>query len=72
MNLLALHLCHGALVLRRREEADVGELPHRNLDLLDSLVRVVLDVNVHGDLLTVVVQLKKMDKEHLDVFERIS
>ena len=58
LDLLALNFGHCALVLRGGEEADVGELPHRHLDLLDRLVGVVLDVHVHGDLLAVVVKLK--------------
>ncbi len=57
-DILALNFGHCALVLRGGEEADVGELPHRHLDLLDRLVGVVLDVHVHGDLLAVVIKLK--------------
>lgn len=54
---LALGLGHRALVLRRREEANVRELPHRHLDLFHRPVAVVRYVHVHSNVLPVMVQL---------------
>lgn len=54
---LALSLGHRALVLRRGEEANVRELPHRHLDLFHRPVAVVRYVHVHGYVLAVMVQL---------------
>ncbi len=60
LNALALRVCDRALVLRRRKQTDVCELAHRHLDLLDCLVRVVLDVHVDAQGFAVIVQLNKI------------
>jgi len=59
--LLALQFCHRAFVLGRAEEANIRKLSYADLDLLDTLVAVVLDVNIHVDFLAVVVQLNVND-----------
>ena len=52
-----LKLSHRALVLRGAEEANISMLSHRDSDLLDGLGRVVGDMDVDIEWLSVVVQL---------------
>ena len=54
-DLLALNFRYCAFILCCGEETDVRKLPHRDLDLFDSLVRIILDVNVDGDFLPMIV-----------------
>lgn len=62
---LALNFCHCAFVLGGGEETNVSELPDRNFYLLHGFVGVVLDVDINGDLLSVIIQLKKNSVSHL-------
>ena len=56
-SLRGLHVCDPGLAVPAREHGDVDALQNADHDLLDALVRVVLDGDVDGHVVTVVVQL---------------
>ena len=56
--LLALDFRHCTFVLSGGEETDVGELSNGDFDLFNSLVGVILNVDIHGNGFTMVVQLE--------------
>lgn len=62
-NSLRFHFSNAALVLGRREQANVGELSHRYFNFLNSFTRIICNMYIHCYAFAVMVELLRREEK---------